>query len=146
MIFTFMLTKQIQQHKYVINLKYFCFVNTVLMLILLNVKTLVLDATFIQSIKRFHSVFSSLTSIFNWLTFTFLLILMLQCMCAQLHLTLCDPRDCSPPGSSARRFSWQEYWSGLLFFSPGDHLNLGNQTCVSCIAGRFFTSEPCIKY
>ena len=40
------------------------------------------------------------------------------------------------------RFSWQEYWSGLLFFSPGDHLNLGNQTCVSCIAGRFFTSEP----
>ena len=118
MIFTFMLTKQIQQHKYVINLKYFCFVNTVLMLILLNVKTLVLDATFIQSIKRFHSVFSSLTSIFNWLTFTFLLILMLQCMCAQLHLTLCDPRDCSPPGSSAHEIFLARILEWVAVFLP----------------------------
>ena len=23
-----------------------------------------------------------------------------QCVCAQLCLTLCDPMDCSPPGSS----------------------------------------------
>ena len=118
MIFTFMLTKQIQQHKYVINLKYFCFVNTVLMLILLNVKTLVLDATFIQSIKRFHSVFSSLTSIFNWLTFTFLLILMLQCMCAQLHLTLCDHRDCSPPGSSAHEIFLARILEWVAVFFP----------------------------
>ena len=27
--------------------------------------------------------------------------------------TLCDPMDCSPPGSSVHGFSRQEYWSGL---------------------------------
>ena len=36
-------------------------------------------------------------------------------------LTLCDPMDFSPPGSSlSMGFSRQEYWSGLLFASPGD--------------------------
>ena len=40
------------------------------------------------------------------------------CACActkslQLCLTLCDPMDCSPPGSTANGFSRQEYWSGL---------------------------------
>ena len=33
--------------------------------------------------------------------------------------TLCDPVDCSPPGSR------QEYWSGLPFPSPGDLPNPG---------------------
>ena len=41
-------------------------------------------------------------------------------LCAQSCLTLCDPMDCSPPGSSV-----QEYWNGLLFPSPGDLLDLG---------------------
>ena len=34
--------------------------------------------------------------------------------------TLCDPTDDSPPGSSLRRISHGEYWSGLPFPSPGD--------------------------
>ena len=34
--------------------------------------------------------------------------------------TLCDPMDCSPPGSSIMEFSRQEYWSGLPFPFPGD--------------------------
>ena len=37
------------------------------------------------------------------------------------------------------RLKWfprQEYWSGLLFPSPGDW------TWVSCIGGRFFTTKP----
>ncbi|CAN0563136.1 unnamed protein product [Rangifer tarandus platyrhynchus] len=34
--------------------------------------------------------------------------------------TLCDPRDCSLPGSSVRGFSRQEYWSGLPCTPPGD--------------------------
>ena len=33
----------------------------------------------------------------------------------QLCPTLCDPIDCSPPGSPSLRFSRQEYWSGLPF-------------------------------
>ena len=39
---------------------------------------------------------------------------------AHLYLTLCDPMDCSPPDSSALKFSRQEYWSGLPLPPPGD--------------------------
>ena len=54
---------------------------------------------------------------------------------------LCDPMDCSWPGSLSMGFSRQEYWSGcqaLLqgIFPPRD------RTCVSCIAGGFFPTEP----
>ena len=35
-------------------------------------------------------------------------------------LTLCDPMDCSLPGSSSMGLSRQEFWSGLPFPSPGD--------------------------
>ena len=39
----------------------------------------------------------------------------------QSCLTLCDPLDCSPLGSSlSMGFSRQEYWSRLTFPSPGD--------------------------
>ena len=34
--------------------------------------------------------------------------------------TLCDPVDCSLPGSLSMGFSRQVYWSGLPFPSPGD--------------------------
>ena len=54
---------------------------------------------------------------------------LLQCMkvereneVAQSCLTLSDPMDCSPPGSSIHGFSRQEYWSGVplppLTYSP----------------------------
>ena len=40
---------------------------------------------------------------------------------AQLCLTLCNPIDYSPPGSSVYEIlEGQEYWSGLPFPSPGD--------------------------
>ena len=41
-------------------------------------------------------------------------------------------------------FSRQEYYSGLLFPSPGDLPNPGTELLywVSCITGRFFTTEP----
>ena len=39
---------------------------------------------------------------------------------AQWCPALCDPMDCSPPGSLSMGFSRQEYWSGLPFPSPGD--------------------------
>ena len=38
---------------------------------------------------------------------------------AQSCLTLCDPMDYSPSGSSVHGFSRQEYWSGLPFPLPG---------------------------
>ena len=61
------------------------------------------------------------------------------------HVWLCDPMDCSPPGSSvhgilqvrilewvAIRFSRGSSW-------PRDWTCI---SCSSCIAGRLFTSEP----
>ena len=36
----------------------------------------------------------------------------------QSCLTLCNPRDSSPPGSPSLGFSRQEHWSGLPFPSP----------------------------
>ena len=39
---------------------------------------------------------------------------------SQLRPTLCDPVDCSPPGSFVHGFSRQECWSGWPFPSPGD--------------------------
>ena len=39
--------------------------------------------------------------------------------------TLCDPMDCSLPGSSVHGFSRPEYWSGQPFASPGDLPNPG---------------------
>ena len=64
------------------------------------------------------------------------------CVCvlvAQLCLTLCDPMDCSPPGSSvhgilqARILEWI-----AISFSRGSS-QLRDQTQVSCIGSRFFT-------
>ena len=45
---------------------------------------------------------------------------MCVCVCTQSHLNLCDPMDCSLPGSLSMGFYRQEYWSGLPFPSPGD--------------------------
>ena len=53
--------------------------------------------------------------------------------------TLCNPMDCSPPGSSvhgilqARILEWVAISFSRRSSQPGD------QTLVSCIAGRFFT-------
>ena len=38
----------------------------------------------------------------------------------QSCLTLCDPMDCSPPGSSAHGSVRQGHWSGLPCSPPGD--------------------------
>ena len=40
------------------------------------------------------------------------------CLVALLCLTLCDPMNCSLPGSSSTGFPRQEYWSGLPFSFP----------------------------
>ena len=45
----------------------------------------------------------------------------------QLCLTLCDPMDCSLPGSLSTGFSRKEYWSGLSFPSPEDLPNPGTE-------------------
>ena len=76
---------------------------------------------------------------------------MCVCVCAHVHVctqscpTLCDPMDCSPPGSSPMGFFRQDYWGRLPFPSPGDLPNPGIKTMpplAPAQAGRFFTTEP----
>ena len=60
----------------------------------------------------------------------------------QSCLTLCDPMDCSPPGSMG--FSRQEYWSGLPCPPPGDlpHPGIESTSLISAaLAGCFFTTS-----
>ena len=48
------------------------------------------------------------------------------CVCqSPSHVWLCDPMDCSSPGSSVHGILQKEYWSGLPFPSPGDHPDPG---------------------
>ena len=70
----------------------------------------------------------------------------LQCVCVctvtQLCLTLCDPMDCRPPGSSvhgilqARVLEWVAMPFSRGSFQPRDQTHV---SCVSCFAGGFFT-------
>ena len=64
------------------------------------------------------------------------------CSVAQLCPVLCDPMDCSPPGSSVRRISQARILEWVsISFSRGSSWPKG-WTWVSCITGRFFTTEP----
>ena len=62
-----------------------------------------------------------------------------MCTHTQLCLTLCNPMDYSPPGSSVHGVFQVGYWSALPFPSPGD---LPNPGIEPVLAGRFFTTEP----
>ena len=61
------------------------------------------------------------------------------CLVTQSCPTLCDPMDCSPPGSSVHGFSRQEYWSGLPFPPPEALPDPGIKTGPPALAGGFFT-------
>ena len=61
---------------------------------------------------------------------------------AQSCVTLCEPIDCSLPGSSSVEFSRQEYWSGLTFPSPGDLPDLGVEPRSPALQADVLPSEP----
>ena len=60
----------------------------------------------------------------------------------QLYLTLSDPWAVACQAPLSMGLSWQEYWRGLPS-RPSGALPWGQTrvSCISCIAGRFFTSE-----
>ena len=60
---------------------------------------------------------------------------------AQSCPTLCNPVNYSLPGSSMG-FSRQEYWSGLLFPSPGDLPNPGIEPGSPTLWADALPSEP----
>ena len=66
---------------------------------------------------------------------------------SQSCLTLCEPMDCSPPGSSlSMEFSRQEYWSGLPFPSPGDLPKPGIKPSSPVLSSFSFASFWSLPY
>ena len=63
----------------------------------------------------------------------------------QLYPTLCSPMDCSPPGPSvhgifqARILEWVAMPSSRGYSPSRDRTH---DSCISSLAGRFFTAEP----
>ena len=63
-------------------------------------------------------------------------------------LTLCDPMDCSLPGSLSMGLSRQEYWTGLPCPPPGDLPDPGIEPVSPVsptLAGGFFTTSATWK-
>ena len=61
---------------------------------------------------------------------------------AQSFLTLCDPMDCSLPGSSVHGILQARILDGLPFLSAGDLSHPGIEPGSPALAGGFFTTEP----
>ena len=57
-------------------------------------------------------------------------------------LILCDPMDCSLPGSFFMQFCRQEYWSGLQCPSPGDLPNPRTEPEYTALQTDSLLSEP----
>ena len=68
-----------------------------------------------------------------------------SCSVAQLYPTLCDPMDCSPPGSSVHGILQARILEWVPFPPPGDLPHPGSEpvSLVSpTLAGEFFTTGP----
>ena len=79
--------------------------------------------------------------IFRWSTW--LLKVTVKVLVAQSYPTLCDPMDCSPPGSSVHGDSpGMSTGVGCHALLQGISSQPRDQTKVSCIASGFFTNEP----
>ena len=69
------------------------------------------------------------------------------CVCSVAHScpTLCDPMDCSPPGASVPGIlqAWILEWVAMPSSRGSSWPRIWTcASCVSCIAGRFFTAQP----
>ena len=79
----------------------------------------------------------------SWVILTSGLILSVH---AQLCLTLCDPMDGSPPGSSVHEIFQTRIMEKIAVHPPGDFSQPRDQTQVSCVLlhwqANSFTTEP----
>ena len=65
-----------------------------------------------------------------------------MCSVTKLCLTLCDPVDCSPPGSSVHGFPRQAYGSGSRFLLQGIFPTRGSNPCLLPRPAGSLPSEP----
>ena len=76
---------------------------------------------------------------------TFHQVLSMFCCCCLFTKscpTFCDPMDCSSPGSSVHGISQARILEWIAISSSTGSSQPRDQTQVSCLAGRFFTTEP----
>ena len=64
------------------------------------------------------------------------------CSVAQSCQTLCDPKDCSPPGSSVHGISQARTLEWVATSPPGDLPNPGIEPVPPASVGGFFTTAP----
>ena len=71
----------------------------------------------------------------------------LTCVCSVVQScpTLCNPMDCSLPGSSVHGISQARILEWIAISSSRGSSQPRDQTCTSTLAGRFFTTEPAGK-
>ena len=70
---------------------------------------------------------------------------MVVVLVTKLCPTLATPWTVACQAPLSMGFSWQEYWSGLSFPSPGDLLDPGIKLTSSALSGGFLTAEPAGK-
>ena len=63
------------------------------------------------------------------------------CLVTKLFQTLCDPRDCRLPGFSVNGISQARIWEWVVISFSRGSFQPRHGNCVSCSAGRFFTTE-----
>ena len=63
------------------------------------------------------------------------------CVCVLSHVWLCNPMDCSLPGSSVNGISQARIWEWAISSSRGS-FQPWNWTTSPALAGGFFTTEP----
>ena len=64
------------------------------------------------------------------------------CLVSELCPTLCNSLDHSPPGSSVHRISQARILEWVAISSFRGSSPPRDRTLISCLAGRFFTTEP----
>ena len=67
------------------------------------------------------------------------------CVCGQrlqLHPTLCDPMDCSPPGSSVHGILQARILEWVASRGSSQPRDRTRVSCIFCFAGGFFITEP----
>ena len=77
----------------------------------------------------------------NELSLIYLRMKEVRVLIAQLCPTLCDPMDCSPPGSYVLGILRTIILEWVAIPSSGGSFRPRDQTRVSCMAGRFFTVQ-----
>ena len=68
-------------------------------------------------------------------------LLCVRVLVAQSCLTLCDPMDYNPPGSSVHGISQATILEWVLFPSPGELPYPWVESASPALAGRFFTTK-----